>query len=335
LATNTGHRFIGEGVVDLEARVHAFLFHGRHVGLGDAAALAFGDELGQGRVALGGLLGQGMLGGDGHVGDAEQGVGAGGEHLEDILAVLVALVQGKMDLDAEALADPVALHGLHPLGPAGQVVEFVQQLVGVGGDAEEVHGNVALLHQGAGAPAPAVDDLFVGQHGAVHRVPVHRGHLLVDQALLEQAREQPLFPAVVIRLAGGQFPAPVDGQAQALQLAAHVVDVGIGPAGRRHVVGDGGVFRGQAEGVPAHGLQHVEALHAVVARQHVADGVVAHVAHVQLARRVGEHGQAVVLGFAAVFAGAEDLFFFPVLLCFRFDDFRAVMGFHRGVHVVL
>ena len=235
-----------------------------------------------------------------------------------------------MDLDAEALADPVALHGLHPLGPAGQVVELVQQFLRVGGDAEEVHGNVALLHQGPGAPAAAVDDLLVGQHGVVHRIPVHRGHLLVDQALLEQAGKQPLLPAVVVGLAGGQFPGPVDGQTQALQLAAHVIDVGVGPAGGGHVVGDGGVFGRQAEGVPAHGLQHVEALHAVIARQHVADGVVAHVAHVQLARRVGEHGQAVVLGFVAVFRGPEDLFFVPVLLGFRLDDFRAVMGVHAG-----
>ena len=59
---------------------------------------------------------------------------------------------------------------------------------------------------------------------------------------------------------------------------------------------DGRVLRRQAEGVPAHGVQHVVALHALVAGDHVADGVVAHVAHVELARRVGEHLQAVVLG---------------------------------------
>ena len=67
--------------------------------------------------------------------------------------------------------------------------------------------------------------------------------------------------------------------------AAHVGDVLPRPLRRRHAVGDGGVLGRQAEGVPAHRLQHVVALHAHVARQHVADGVVAHVAHVQPARR--------------------------------------------------
>jgi hypothetical protein len=146
-----------------------------------------------------------MLGGDGDIGDAEQRVGACREDLEHRLAILVAFVQGEVDLDAEALADPVALHGLHPLGPAGQVVEFAQEFFRIGGDAEEIHGDVAFLDQGTGAPAAAVDDLFVGEHRVVDRVPVHRGHLFIDQAFFEQAGEQPLLPAVVVRLAGGQF----------------------------------------------------------------------------------------------------------------------------------
>src|SRR3546814_10100810 len=53
------------------------------------------------------------------------------------------------------------------------------------------------------------------------------------------------------------------------------------------------LFR-SAEGVPAHGLQHVVAGHALVAADDVADGVVAHVADVQRAGRVRQHRQAVV-----------------------------------------
>ncbi len=44
---------------------------------------------------------------------------------------------------------------------------------------------------------------------------------------------------------------------------------------------DGRVFRGQAEGVPTHGMKHVVALHPLVSRQGVADGVVADVADVE------------------------------------------------------
>ena len=42
------------------------------------------------------------------------------------------------------------------------------------------------------------------------------------------------------------------------------------------------IFRGQAKGVPTHGMEHVIALHPHVARERVSDGVVAHMAHVQL-----------------------------------------------------
>ena len=113
-------------------------------------------------------------------------------------------------------------------------------------------------------------------------------------AFLEQPGEEPLLPAVVLRRTGGQLPLPVIAEAQALQLTAHVVDVLVSPPGRRHLVLDGRPFRRQAEGVPAHGLEHVLPEHALVARDHVPDGVIAHVAHVQATARVGEHGQAIV-----------------------------------------
>ena len=58
---------------------------------------------------------------------------------------------------------------------------------------------------------------------------------------------------------------------------------------------DRGVLRRQAERVPAERMQHVEAAHPLRARHHVADDVVADVADVRVARRVGEHLQAVEL----------------------------------------
>ena len=107
---------------------------------------------------------------------------------------------------------------------------------------------------------------------------------------------------------------------QAAQLRAHVVYVGIGPLGRMGVVLDGGIFRGQAEGVPAHGMQHVEALHALAAGHHVTDGIVAHMAHVDVARGVGEHLQHVILGFVAVMVAGKGILLLPALLPFLFHD---------------
>ncbi|MCY1497244.1 hypothetical protein D9M68_312040 [compost metagenome] len=318
----------GQRMLDEQRGGHAFLFLGGDVRLGDAAALALVDERLQRRIALGGEGGQVVLGGHGDVGGAHQGVRTGGEDLHLAGFADGGLVIGEGDLHAARLADPVALHGLDLFRPARQVVEAFQQLFGVGGDLEVVHRDLALLDQRARAPATAVDDLFVGQYGLVHRVPVHGAVLAVDHALLEQAGEQPLFPAVVVRLAGGDFARPVDGQAQAVQLGLHVVDVLVRPLGRRDVVLHRGVFRRHAEGVPAHRLQHVPAVHALVAADHVADGVVAHVAHVQLAARVGEHRQAVELVLAVGFLDAEGVVFVPVFLGLGFDFEGLVLLVH-------
>ena len=259
---------------------HALLFHGGHVGLGHGAGLALGDKGGDGRIALGSALGQRVFGGHGDVGRAHQGIGSSRIDLELAFDADAGDVVVEHDVGTEALADPVALHGLDLLGPAIQFIQAAQQLFGIGGDLEVVHRDFALLDQRARTPATAVDDLLVGQYGLVHRVPVDGTVLAVDHALFEQAGEQPLFPAVVVRFAGGDFARPVDGQTQRFELGLHVGDVLVGPLGRRHLVLHRGVFRRHAEGVPAHRLQHVLALHALVARDHVTDGVVAHVPHV-------------------------------------------------------
>ena len=313
------HLFAGQRMGDFQAGVHALLFHGGDVGFGHAAVFAFFDERGELGIALCGARRQRMFRRHGDKGHAHDGVGAGG--VDPQLFLFAVQLMRESEAHAVALADPVGLHGLHLLRPAGQRVQVLQQFVGILGDAEEIHRDLALFDQRAGAPAASVDDLLVGQHGVVHRVPVHRRGLLVDDAFFEQAREQPLFPAVIVRLAGGHFARPVHAQPQRLQLLLHVLDVGVGPCGGRHVVGHRGVFGGQAERVPAHRLHHVVALHVVVAAQHVADGVVAHMPHVQLAGRVGEHRQAIVFRFGAVFVGAEHLRGFPLLLGGGFDFF--------------
>ncbi|MCY1217936.1 hypothetical protein D9M72_298670 [compost metagenome] len=337
-----GQLVAGQRVLDEQRSGQALLLLGGDVGLGDAAALAFVDEGLQfgclvGRQLLHGEGGQRVLGGDGDVGGAQQGVRTGGEDLQRTFLADAGLVKGEADFHAAGFADPVALHGLDLFGPAVQVVEAAQEFIRVGGDLEVVHRDLALLHQRAGAPAATVDDLLVGEDGLVRRVPVDGAVLAVDHALLEQPGEQPLLPAVVVGLAGGDFTGPVDGQAQAFQLGLHVVDVFVGPLGRRDVVLHRGVFRRHAEGVPAHGLQHVLAEHALVAGDHVTDGVVAHVPHMQLAARVGEHRQAIegVLagllthfkGFVRVPVGLRGGFYFAGLILFVHGYWRWRMEF--------
>src|SRR5471032_432972 len=272
--------FTGQWVLDEQAGWQAFFLLGGDVGFGHAAAFAFGDERRKLWVVLRGLGGQRVFSGHGDVGRAHQGVRAGGEDFQCAGNANGIDVVRELHFHALGFADPVALHGLDLFRPARQVVEARQELIRIGGDLEVVHRDFALFDQRAGAPAATVDDLFVGQYGLVDRVPVHGAAFLVDHTFFEQAGEQPLFPAVVIGLAGGDLARPVHRQAQAAQLGLHVGDVFVGPLGGRHVVFHRGVFRRHAEGVPTHGLQDVLAEHALVARNHVADGVVTHVPHV-------------------------------------------------------
>ena len=323
-----GQLFTGERMGNKQAGVHALLFHRRHIGLSRTAAFTFGDELGQPEIIFCCLGCQRMLGGYRHISCAHQCVGAGGINLEHTGGAHACRVVGKMNFAAVALADPVALHGFHLLRPTIQRVEALQQLLGILSDAKKIHRDVALFHQRAGTPAASVDDLFVGQHGVILRIPVHRGGLLVDDAFLEQAREQPLLPAIIFRAAGSHFARPVDAQPETLQLLAHVIDVVVSPRGGRHIIGHCGIFCGQAERIPAHRLHHIKTFHAVIARQHIADGIVAHVPHMQLAGRIRKHRQTVIFWLVGLFVGNKRLAAIPVLLRLLFDTLGKVIGLH-------
>src|SRR5262249_25210360 len=69
----------------------------------------------------------------------------------------------------------------------------------------------------------------------------------------------------------------------------HAADVVGRPARRVDAALDGGVLGRQPERVPPHGMEHGIALHATLARDDVADRVVAHVSHVDVARWIREH----------------------------------------------
>ena len=308
-----------ERMLHQQAGVHAVFLLGGELGLGAAAALAGFDKGRQRRVAECRLLGQRVFWGHRTKGHAHDGVGPGGEHVHAAVAdqgtVGSADVVRESKAQAFALANPVFLHQLDTLGPARQLVlHMVQQLFGIGRDLQVVAWNFAFFYHCAGAPALAVNHLLIGQHSLVHRVPVNDLGFAVGNALVQHFQKQPLVPFVVARVTGGELAAPVDGQAHGLHLLLHVGDVVVGPLGRWHLIFQRGVFGRQAKGVPAHGHEHVVALHAQVAREHVVDGVVAHMAHVQLATRVGQHGAGVELFLGRVFADTVGIAGSPVAL---------------------
>ena len=255
-----------ERVDSADAGVEALLLRRLQLGDGGAHVAALLAEGGERRVGLGRRLGQRMVRRERHERGAEQRVGARRVDLDLRLALgRRLLVEREADQQAFGAADPVGLHQAHLLRPLVERLQRLQQLVGVVGDLEEPLRQLALLDQRARAPAAAVDHLLVGEHGMVDRIPVDLRRLAVGEALLQHVEEQLLLVPVVVGRAGGELARPVERQAHRLELPAHGVDVLVGPLRRMHLALHGGVLGRHAEGVPAHRVQHVEALGALVA----------------------------------------------------------------------
>src|SRR5579884_2125961 len=108
-----------------------------------------------------------MFGSEDESGGAVDGIDAGGEDAD----FAARIFEREIDFRAFGAADPIALHGDDALGPAVfKIVQGIEQLAGVIGDLQEplLHG--ALLDWSCVvAPAAAVDDLLIGEHGAALR----------------------------------------------------------------------------------------------------------------------------------------------------------------------
>ncbi len=151
---------------------------------------------------------------------------------------------------------------------------------------------------GGGARARGELGLQLGDGSGPADGPVGAHRLRVVPGV-EDAAEDPLRPAVELDVDGGDRPARVVRQAQPAQLPSHRGDVGLG--GHAWVLAGlhGVLLGGQPERVVAKGVQHVHAVHAVVAAHHVGRDVPQRVADVQpRAGGVREHVEHVQLGAA-------------------------------------
>ena len=239
---------------------------------------------------------------------------------------LGAVVERELDLGAVRAPDPVALHRHDPLGPL-HVLQVVEQPVGVVGDLEEPLVERARLDLGAAPLAAPVDHLLVREHRLILGAPLDDGALAKREAGLMEAQEDPLRPAVVVRLARRELAVPVDRPAHALHLAADRGDVLARRLGRVAARPDRGVLGGKAERVVAHRVHHALPVPALVQRHDVAHRVVLDVPHVQLARRVGQHLEHVeaLVGVSRSGVGhVEDALALPDLVPARLDGGRVV-----------
>jgi hypothetical protein len=97
---------------------------------------------------------------------------------------------------------------------------------------------------------------------------------------------------------------------------------------------DGGVFRRQAERIPAERVQHVEPAQALHPRHDVTDDVVADVSHVRVPGRVREHLQAVELRALRIGGDFEGTVGGPLLLPLFIEKRRLEIG-HEGLTGIL
>ena len=189
-------------------------------------------------------------------------------------------------------------------------------------------------------------DLFVGQHRAEVRRPpdggvgdvgqAHGIDLLARPALgyelghgfglarflakigAVELEENPLGPADVLGVGGGDFAVPIVGKPKRFELAPEGDDVGGGGDGGMLAGFDRVLLGGQAERIVAHRMEHVEAAHAFVAPDDVGGGVAFRVTDVEAGTaRIRKHVQHVVFRLGRIKAGiagpwrAEGFFGFP------------------------
>ncbi len=148
----------------------------------------------------------------------------------------------------------------------------------------------------------------------IDRVPVDLRFFTLDEASFQEVEKQPLLMLVVGRIAGRDLAAPVEGQPHRLELLLHGGDVLVGPRLGMDLVGHRRILGRHAEGIPAHRMQHIEALGAFVARDHVAHRIIANVAHMDASRGIREHLEHVVFRLRIVVFRREDFALVPDLL---------------------
>ena len=171
----------------------------------------------------------------------------------------------------------------------------------------------------------------LGKAGLERRYRLRALQLVVVVALVE-LDECPLGPLVVLRVAGAHLAAPVETEADFVELFAIACYVLLGGDGRMLARLYGVLLGGQAVGVVAHGVQHVVAAQPLVASIDVAGDVSQRVSHVESGTRwVGKHVQNIVVRPVAVVRHTVHLMLPPVLLPPRFYLSEIVFHFHSIV----
>ena len=149
--------------------------------------------------------------------------------------------------------------------------------------------------------------------------PVDCRTLTVEQSLFKHLDNELLLVLGIERITGSEFSCFGKRKPQCIQLLSHIVDVAVSPLFRVSAVLDGRIFRRHPERIPSDGMQYIELLLSVVARQRITNGIVAHMPHMQTAAGEREHTQNILFRLCVGIARLECLLFLPLFLPFCFD----------------
>ena len=262
-----------------------------------------------------------MLGRYDHEGHAEHGVGTRGVDPQSV----VGARYGKFGKCALGASDPVFLLQTD----IGKIVHGIQsgkELIGIPGDAE-IPDVLGFLHDIAVTDiALATLRILVGQHHLTARAVVHQRGGAEHQTVVEHFAENPLRPLVVALFGGINDAAPIEGEADALELRGEPCDVDIGHTAGMDAGLDSVVFGGKSVCIKADGEQDVAALHSAFPRNNLKAGICLDVPHVHTcARGIRKLDQTVKLRLGVVFFCDERLLFVPDLLPFGVDPLKIVL----------
>src|SRR5258708_37980248 len=137
---------------------------------------------------------------------------------------LFGALNGESYLRSLRSAVPVSWQRLDAVWPV-EFVQVVEQAVSIGRDPQHPLPHEAALDRFTRFHIFAVLDLFVGQNRALSRAPIDRHLRLVSKAALVEFQKDPLRPAHEVWVSGGEFTAPVVGEAEALHLIFKIRDV--------------------------------------------------------------------------------------------------------------
>ena len=224
----------------------------------------------------------------------------------------------QIELQALTAANPVFLHGLYSIRPALQEIQILQQYISIISNLQEPLGQILLDNLRITAPALALNNLLIGQYCATGFTPVYIGLFLVSQTTLIEQLEEPLSPTIIIRAAGSYRAIPVIGQAHFTLLTLHIIHIGIGPVRWLYTMLNSSILCWHTKGIKTHWMNNIKALHSLVASQNITNGIIPHMAHMQIARWIWEHFQGIILWLLWVHLGLINILSQPFGLPFLF-----------------